>query len=119
MDLTEEPINLKLGWKEQYIYILVQTQKKRALQIFDYEKLNLKHTETGLPNTFENLYMISPLYNQYFKKKFKIFEKTFQVVFNSFKQFNEIYQESTLSEQRFEDIENRHSKVSLNSFKLK
>lgn len=119
MELTDEPINFKLGWKEQFIYVLVKMKKKRALQIYDYEDLVLKHSETGLPDSFENLYLISPLYNRYFKKKLRIFEKTYQVVFNSFKQFNEKYQESTKSEEIFEEIEKKHSKVYMISFKLK
>jgi hypothetical protein len=119
VELNDKPINFKLGWKEQYIYVLFETKKKNAMKIFDYEDLTLKHSEVGLPTGFQNLYLISPLYNQYFKKKLKIFEKTYQVVFNSFKQFNEIYQESTHSGENFEEIDKKHSKVFLTSFKLK
>ena len=100
-----------MGWKEQYIYVLVQTKKKKALLIYDYDDLKLQHTESGLHNNFGNLFMISPLYNEYFKKKLKIFEKTFQKVFNSFQQYNEIFKNSDLSEERFEDIDKKHSKV--------
>ena len=112
--LQDEPISFKLGWKEQYIYILSQTKKKKALLIYDMQNLSLKHTEGGLHNTFDNLFLISPLYNEYFKKKLIFFEKTFKKVSNSFQMDKEMLGFDK-SEEKLEDIEKRHSKVVLTS----
>jgi hypothetical protein len=76
--------------------------------------LTLKHTEGGLHNTFESLFLISPLYNEYFKKKLIIFEKTFKKVSNSF-QMDKDMLDFDRSEEKIAEIEKRHSKVIMTS----
>jgi hypothetical protein len=87
--------------------------------IYDIETLELKHTEGGLHNTFEDLFLISPLYNEYFKKKLFIFEKTFKKVSNSFQIDKDILKLEDKSEQKLGEIEKRHSKVFLISLNWK
>lgn len=104
-------MDLKLGPKEQFVYVLVQTKKKKALLIFDFEDLQLKHSESGLHLSFENLFLISPLYNEYLKKQLIFFEKSFKKVSNSFQMFHQIDKVDQQSEEGLGEIEKKHSMV--------
>lgn len=94
---------------------MVQTKKKKALLIYDFEELKLKHTEAGLHASFSSLFMISPLYNEYFKKQLIIFEKSFKKVSNSFQMFHQIDKVDMESEEGIGEIEKKHSMVGLTS----
>ena len=87
--------------------------------IYDFEEMKLKHTESGLHNNFENLFLISQLYNEYFKKQLIIFEKSFKKVSNSFQMFHQIDKIDQNSEEIMGDIEKKHSIVNLTSMKWK
>ena len=79
-ELEGSPLKFRLGWNEEFIYLILNQKNEFKFAIFESKSLRLKKIISDIPSTCDNFVFISPKYNEYFKMKLYLFEKTYRKI---------------------------------------
>ena len=108
--LNGKPNCFKLGWKEQFIYILQSESSSKKVCIFESEDLILKNEIKNVPLSCSSFSLNSPCYNEYFKMELFLFRKGY------FKMLRNFQRDLFMKNEKKDPIDTpKHGKVKLTS----
>lgn len=110
---------MKLGWKEEILYLLVPNEKHNFFVYLDPETLKeTKRVEKLKKENFQKIYLVSSSYHVFVQTKLTMFAQTYKLIFNGFQINMGNYEVSKNSSQEVKEISEQHEIVSMISWRI-
>ena len=89
------PQATRLGWNEDFVYILMPRDKNQSLQKFEIKDLEMIKNIRDVPLQCTDFQLISPLYNEYFKMRLLMFHKTYVKILSNLSENYEYFKQNS------------------------
>ena len=88
VSLSDPPLGLRLGSKNNLLYVLVKAKRHTHLLVYNADDLECLHEVENLDRGFSDLFVRSPVYQEFVAKKLVVLFKVSEQQLKDFRRFD-------------------------------